>query len=103
MSVRFRSLSFLIYVIIGIVVAWNRGYIFFAWIKATASILLAGAAAVLAATLGDLAESMIKRDLEIKDMGTLLPGHGGILDRLDSLLIVAPVIWLLLFLFIPAG
>jgi len=41
MTVRFRSLAFLIYVIIGIIVAWNRGYIFFAWIKTTASILLA--------------------------------------------------------------
>ena len=65
--------------------------------------LLTGAAAVLAATLGDLVESMIKRDLDIKDMGTVLPGHGGILERLDSLLVCAPVVWLLLFAFIPAG
>ncbi len=41
MTVRFRSLAFLIYVIIGIVVAWNRGYIVFAWLRATASVLLA--------------------------------------------------------------
>jgi phosphatidate cytidylyltransferase len=63
--------------------------------------LLTGAAAVLAAILGDLVESIIKRDLDIKDMGSLLPGHGGVLERLDSLLIVAPVVWLLLYVFIP--
>jgi phosphatidate cytidylyltransferase len=64
---------------------------------------IVGVAAVAASTLGDLAESQIKRDLDIKDMGTVLPGHGGIFDRLDSLLVNAPVIWLLLTIFIPVG
>jgi phosphatidate cytidylyltransferase len=60
-----------------------------------------GLCLAVAATLGDLAESMIKRDLGIKDMGSLLPGHGGLMDRLDSLLVAAPVAYLLLGWFVP--
>jgi phosphatidate cytidylyltransferase len=62
-----------------------------------------GVVAAAAATLGDLIESSIKRDLGIKDMSTILPGHGGLMDRLDSLVVVAPVAWALLLLFVPVA
>ncbi|WP_019145369.1 phosphatidate cytidylyltransferase [Aeromicrobium massiliense] len=62
-----------------------------------------GVVGVLAATLGDLSESLIKRDLGIKDMSDLLPGHGGLMDRLDSLIVVAPMAWLVLHYAVPVA
>jgi phosphatidate cytidylyltransferase len=59
--------------------------------------VILGATAVVAATLGDLCESVIKRDLGIKDMSNIIPGHGGIMDRLDSLLATVAPTWLLLY------
>ncbi len=76
---------------------------FFAFLLHRPALLgvLFGLAVTASATLGDLGESMIKRDLDIKDMGNLLPGHGGVMDRLDSLLLTAPVAWVLITSWAP--
>jgi len=60
-----------------------------------------GLAVAVAATVGDLTESTIKRDLGIKDMGSILPSHGGLMDRMDSLLLAAPVAWAILTVLVP--
>ena len=61
------------------------------WVGAAVGLLI-----VFTATTGDLIESSIKRDFAIKDMGDLLPGHGGVMDRLDSIVLSAPALWLVL-------
>lgn len=61
----------------------------------TLSALILGVASVCAGQIGDLFESALKRELEVKDFGGLLPGHGGVMDRLDSLLFALPVVYLL--------
>jgi phosphatidate cytidylyltransferase len=57
--------------------------------------LALGAVVALLAPLGDLCESMLKRDLEVKDLGGLLPGHGGVLDRFDTILFTLPAVYYL--------
>jgi phosphatidate cytidylyltransferase len=68
------------------------------WIGIVLGVCLVGVG-----TCGDLIESMIKRDLGIKDMSSFLPGHGGVMDRLDSILVAAPVAWLIMYILVPSA
>jgi len=81
----------LVFTIIGGMLAFKYIMSFQWWIGAIVGLMI-----VFTATCGDLIESAMKRDLALKDMGSLLPGHGGMLDRLDSVLISAPALWLAL-------
>ena len=84
--------SFLVLGIIGIA-PWDSG-----------SAIALGALVAVVAPLGDLSESMLKRDLGVKDMGAVLPGHGGLLDRFDALLFCLPATYYLCrFLELPFG
>ncbi len=86
-----------------VIVGWlllRNAHPWFGWIKLTAS----GICIVLLGTIGDLGESLLKRDSRMKDSGNILAGHGGVLDRLDSLLVAAPgFFFILAYFFLSSG
>ena len=85
----------------GFIFSLIAGYIFSIFVKEYSLLqwLIIAFTISVFGTLGDLVESMIKRSVGVKDSGKFLPGHGGVLDRFDSILLATPVLWLLLQLF----
>lgn len=81
-------IAFVVVVLLGVLVGLGP-------IDSFGESVLVGLVIALSAPLGDLCESLVKRDLGVKDMGSILPGHGGFLDRFDGLLFALPAVWLL--------
>jgi phosphatidate cytidylyltransferase len=79
------------YIVVFIISKWYTGFSIIDWMVIAAILIIIG-------TLGDLVESLYKRSKNVKDSGTLLPGHGGILDRFDSLLMATPFVFSYLYL-----
>lgn len=82
----------------GFVFALVAGYVFYRldWIDSCWKSLLVCLVIAVAGTFGDLMESKMKRTVGVKDSGVFLPGHGGVLDRFDSLLLATPALYLLI-------
>lgn len=80
--------------VLALISSFVLGRVMYPWTESKA--FVASIAVSIATILGDLIESMIKRDLNIKDMGSLLPGHGGLLDRVDGILFAMPVMYYML-------
>lgn len=80
-----------------LIVSFGVNYI---WHFSINTLLLITTTAAIAGTFGDLLESKLKRMAGVKDSGSIMPGHGGFLDRFDSLLLAAPAVWLVLRLFL---
>ncbi len=79
-------------VLTSVLVTWGVQLIFWPTV-ASFKVILIGLVAGFIGPLGDLSESLIKRGVNIKDSGTLIPGHGGVLDRVDALLFTAPIVY----------